>query len=120
MFEFISANSDIIALLITVFAGFFGFIKWLDTRTLNLKNERYDKYILLIGVLSGAKDNKDATIPTTVQIASAWLLLEYKEYYPITVKIFDNPDLEKMSNENWREFVLPQIKLVIEEINSKR
>lgn len=120
MFEFISANSDNITLLIAIFAGLFGFVKWLDARTLKVKNERYDKYIQLIRVLSGSRDNKDASICMTEQIASAWLLLEYKEYYPITLKILDNPDLERMSNEPWQKFVLPQIKLVISEINSKR
>lgn len=120
MLEFISANSDNITLSIASLACLLGFVKWLDARTLKVKNERYDKYIQLIRVLSGSRDNKDASICMTEQIASAWLLLEYKEYYPITLKILDNPDLERMSNEPWQKFVLPQIKLVISEINSKR
>ena len=117
MFEFISENPDNIALLIATFAGLFGLVKWLDARTLTLKNERYDRYIQLIKVLSGSKDSK---ISMTEQIASVWLLLEYKEYYPITLKILDNPDLERMTNEPWQEFILPQIKLVIKEIDPKR
>ena len=119
MFEFISENPDNIALLIATFAGLFGLVKWLDARTLTLKNERYDKYIQLIRVLSGSNDSKDASISMSEQIASAWLLLEYKEYYPITLKILDNPDLERMTNEPWQEFILPQIKRVIKEIDPK-
>ena len=53
MFEFISENPDTLALSIAVIAGLFGFVKWLDARTLKLKNERYVKYIQLIRVLSG-------------------------------------------------------------------
>jgi hypothetical protein len=43
MFEFISENPDTLALSIAVIAGLFGFVKWLDARTLKLKNERYVK-----------------------------------------------------------------------------
>ena len=56
MFEFISENPDTLALSIAVIAGLFGFVKWLDARTLKLKNERYVKYIQLIRVLSGYND----------------------------------------------------------------
>ena len=34
MFEFISENPDTLALSIAVIAGLFGFVKWLDARTL--------------------------------------------------------------------------------------
>jgi len=116
MLELIAENTNQITLIIAIIAGLFAFIKWLDTRNQNLKDERYKKYIQLIRILSGSKINDSASICMTEQIASAWLLLEYKEYYKITLKILDNNDLEKMSNENWQQFVLPQIKLVVEEI----
>ena len=120
MFEFISENPDTLALSIAVIAGLFGFVKWLEARTLKLKNERYVKYIQLIRVLSGYNDNKEASTCITEQVASAWLLLEYKEHYSITLNIFDNPDLEQISNIKWQQFVLPQVKRVILEMKSKQ
>ena len=53
MFEFISENPDTLALSIAVIVGLFGFVKWLDARTLKLKNERYVKYIQLIKYFQG-------------------------------------------------------------------
>ncbi len=101
-----------------IVGGLFAVFKWIDTRKRQLKNERYDKYTKLIKTISGSKANKDEIITFTEQIASAWLLLEYKEYYNLTLKIFENTSLEEMGNENWNKFVLPEIKRVIEEIKN--
>ncbi len=117
--EFISNHADQLTIIFAICAGLFAFIKWLDARNQTLKNERYERYIQHIRILSGSRDNDGAFICMTEQIAAAWLLLEYSEYYHITLKILDNPDLEKMSNEPWQNFVLPQIKQVLEEIKSK-
>ncbi len=114
--EFISQNIDSITLIIAIFAGLFAFIKWIDSRNRELKNERYKKYMQLIRAISGSKETEGASICITEQIASSWMLLEYKEYHKITLKILDNEDLKKMSNDRWQKFVLPQIKKVIEEI----
>ncbi|PCH98594.1 MAG: hypothetical protein COB76_06915 [Alphaproteobacteria bacterium] len=119
MFELIGNHADQITIIIAIFAGLFAFIKWLDTRNQTLKNERYERYIQHIRILSGSKENEGAFICMTEQIAAAWLLLEYSEYFEITLKILDNPDLEKMSNEPWQQFVLPQIKQVIADIKSR-
>lgn len=117
--EFISNHADQLTIIFAICAGLFAFIKWLDARNQTLKNERYERYIQHIRILSGSRDNEGAFICMTEQIAAAWLLLEYSEYYHITLKILDNPDLEKMSNKPWQNFVLPQIKQVLEEIKSK-
>lgn len=114
--EFISQNIDSITLIIAIFSGLFAFIKWIDSRNRELKNERYKKYMQLIREISGSKETEGASICITEQIASSWMLLEYKEYHKITLKILDNEDLKKMSNDRWQKFVLPQIKKVIEEI----
>ena len=119
MLEAVGNNSDQITIVIAILAGLFAFIKWIDTRNQTLKNERYERYIQHIRILSGSKANEGASICITEQIAAAWLLLEYSEYFDISLKILDNPDLTKMSNKPWQDFVLPQIKQVIEEIKSR-
>lgn len=116
--KLIGEISPLLMLIITVGAGLFAFVKWFDERKRELKNKRYERYIQHIRILSGSK-NKAESICITEQIAAAWLLLEYSEYYDITIKILDNPDLERMSNKPWQEFVLPQIEKVIEEIKSR-
>lgn len=73
----------------------------------------------LIRIVSGSKPNEAVSIGMTEQIAAIWFLLEYKEYHHITLKILDNPDLEKMANERWNKFVLPQVRLLTEEIKLK-
>lgn len=118
--KFISQNIDNITLIIAIFAGLFTFIKWIDSRNRELKNERYKKYMQLIKIISGSKETKDSSICMTEQIASLWMLLEYKEYYNITLKILDNEDLKEMSNEPWKKFILPQIEKVIQEISSSK
>lgn len=119
MLELIAQNNNQITMIVAIVAGLCAFLKWLDTRNQNVKNERYNKYIQLIKVLSGSKENDSASICMTEQIASAWFLLEYKEYYKITLKILDNDDLQNMSNKPWQNFVLPQIKLVVQEITNQ-
>lgn len=115
MLELIINQAAIIA---AIFAGFFAFIKWIDARNRALKNERYKQYIRHIKILSGSKETDQSTICMTEQIAAAWFLVEYKEFHLITIKILDNDDLEKMSNEPWKKFVLPHIKKVISEVKN--
>ena len=116
MLELISENNAYITLIIAIGAGLFAFVKWIDSRIQNLRNERYKNYMQLIGTLSGSKENDEYLIAMTEQIAAVWFLLEYKEYYDITLRILDIKELEKMSDSNWQEFVAPQVRLLIEEI----
>ncbi|MCP5405513.1 MAG: hypothetical protein H6922_04755 [Pseudomonadaceae bacterium] len=65
MFELFFQNTGSITLLISIGAGLFGFIKWLDSRNQRLRNERYEKYIQLIRTLSGSKEREDAYVCMT-------------------------------------------------------
>jgi len=113
--EFITQNKDLIGLIVVSLAGLFGFVKWIDTRRRELREKRYKTYMDLIGVISGKR--ADSTIPNiTEQIAATWFLLEYKEYYSITKKIFLDSNLENMANEPWVKHVLPHIHKLIKEI----
>ena len=70
----------------------------------------------LVSTISGKR--ADSTTPNiTEQIAATWFLLEYKEYFDITKRIFSNSDLEKMANEPWVTHVLPHIKMLLKEIS---
>lgn len=112
-------NSLDLTLVVIIFTVFFAFIKWLDSRNQNLRNERYKNYMQLMKILAGSKTANGNSRCMTEQIAAAWLLFEYKEYYELTLKILDNRDLENMSAPEWKNFVAPQIKLLINEIKSK-
>lgn len=114
--QFISQNKDLIGLITVSIAGFFVFVKWIDNRNRELKEKRYKTYMDLIGVISGKR--VDSTTPNlTEQIAAVWFLLEYKEYYEITKKIFSESDLENMANEIWVQHVLPHIYKLLKEIS---
>jgi len=113
--EFISQNKDLIGFFVAIMAGLFTFVRWIDTRNRELKEKRYKTYMDLIGVISGKR--KDSTTPNlTEQIAAIWFLLEYKEYYEITRKIFSDSDFENMSGLLWVQHVLPHIRKLIKEI----
>lgn len=117
--EFISEIKDLIGFVIAIIAGFFAFIKWIDTRNRELKEKRYKNYMDLIGVISGKR--ADSTTPNiTEQIAATWFLLEYKEYYEMTGKIFSDSDLENMANEPWVKHVLPHIRKLLTEISPEQ
>jgi len=117
--EFISQNKDIIGFVIAIIAGSFAFVKWIDTRNRELKEKRYKTYMDLIGVISGKR--ADSTTPNlTEQVAATWFLLEYKEYYEITAKIFSDSDLENMGNALWVQHVLPHIRRLINEITDRQ
>ncbi len=103
-------------IIIGVSAGLFAFIKWLDTRNSELAEKRYMTYMSLVSVISG-KRTDSSTPNLTEQIAATWFLLEYKEYYTITRKIFGNSDLSNMANEPWVNHVLPHIEKLLEEIS---
>ena len=110
--NFLTNNNTQAVWVVAIFVGGFSFIKWIDSRNRSLKNERFSGYMQLIRLLS-----RDSSM--TEQIAAAWALLEYKEYYDVIVKTLDNNDLEKMCNENWRKFVAPQVRLVVKEIKGR-
>lgn len=113
---FVTENKDLIALLTVVFTGLFAFIKWIDSRDRELKEKRYQIYMNLISTVSGKRP--DSTTPNlTEQIAAVWFLVEYKEYYTTTIRIFSDSDLEKMANEPWVEHVLPHIKKLLQTID---
>ncbi|MFH2097334.1 MAG: hypothetical protein ABII24_02195 [bacterium] len=116
MLEFISQNNNLIGIIIISITGSFAFIKWVDSRNRSLKEKRYETYMKLIGVISGKRS--DSTTPNiTEQIAATWFLLEYKEYYDMTKKIFSESDLVNMANEPWVKHVLPHIKKLLKEIS---
>ena len=111
MEDFISNNFNQITFILTVIAGVFAFIKWLDSRNLKIKNDRYQQYIQHIRSFAGCGSN----ISPAEQIASAWFLLEYEEYYKLTLKILDNDLIRVKSSDEW-------VKLseeIIQEIKSK-
>lgn len=115
MLEFITQNTNLIGLITVSITGLFVFIKWLDTRNRELKEKRYETYMNLVSVISGKRS--DSTTPNiTEQIAATWFLLEYKEYYDMTRRIFSDSDLEKMANEPWVTHVLPHIRNLLKEI----
>ena len=116
MLDFISQNKDLISVFTVSLTGLFVFIKWIDARNRELKEKRYKTYMDLIGVISGKR--ADSTTPNlTEQIAAIWFLLEYKEYYGTTIKIFSESKLDKMANEIWIEHVLPHIDKLLKEIS---
>jgi hypothetical protein len=107
--------------LAAIGAGLFGFLKWIDTRNREIKEKRYKTYMDLIGVISGKRH--DSTTPNiTEQIGAVWFLVEYREYYEITKKIFSDCDLEKSGGGSgpWVEHVVPQIHKLIEQIGGPR
>lgn len=116
MIEFITQNKDLIGIVTVSITGLFVFIKWIDNRNRELKEKRYETYMNLIGVVSGKR--LDSTTPNiTEQIAATWFLLEYKEYYDMTKRIFLDSDLENMANETWVKHVLPHINKIVKEIS---
>lgn len=115
MIEFIISNKDLIGVLSVTLAGLFAFIKWLDTRNKELKEARYQSYMELVSLISGNK--KDGTpAKLTEMTAAVWFLLEYKEYYGITKRIFRDSDLENMAEDTWVQHVLPHINKLLNEI----
>lgn len=116
MIQFIEHNKDLLGLIAVVMGGVFVFVKWIDSRNRELKEKRYQNYMDLIGVISGKR--KDSTTPNmTEQIAATYFLLEYKEYYSMTKKIFSSLDLKQISDERWGKHILPHIRTVLEEMN---
>ena len=116
MLEFITGNKDLLSVISVTLAGLFVFIKWLDTRNNELKEQRYKSYMELVSLISGNK--KDSTpAKLTEMTAAVWFLLEYKEYYEITKRIFRDSDLENMAEESWVQHVLPHIKKLLKEIS---
>ncbi|TOA90231.1 hypothetical protein CGK17_16610 [Vibrio parahaemolyticus] len=113
--EFITENKDLIGVLAVVFSGLFAFVKWLDTRKRELREKRYRTYMDLISIISGKR--QDSSAPNiTEQVAAVWFLVEYKEYYKTTVRIFSESDLENMANGPWVQHVLPHITKLIKTI----
>jgi len=78
MLELITENNAYITLMIAIGAGLFAFVKWIDSRNQNLRNERYKSYMQLIRILSGSKTSDEQSVCMTEQIAAAWFLLESK------------------------------------------
>jgi hypothetical protein len=116
MLEFITQNKDILGIITISVTGLFVFIKWIDSRNRELKEKRYETYMNLISVISGKRT--DSTTPNlTEQIAAIWFLLEYKEYYNLTKRIFGDSELADMANEPWIKHVLPHIQKLLAEIS---
>jgi hypothetical protein len=115
MLDFITANTQLMSIIVIVFGGVFAFVKWLDTRNRELKDKHYSKYMDLIGIISGIRP--DGTVPRiTEQIAAIWFLREYKGYNKVTYKIFSALDLDKIANETWTKHVAPEVRLLLQEI----
>lgn len=114
--EFISANTQLFSVAISAVVGFSAFVKWVDSRNRELEEKRYSDYMNLIGVISGTrKDGSPATM--TEEIAATWFLIEYREYYHITERIFSNSDFKNMAPEKWLKNVLPHIENMLSEIS---
>ena len=110
--EFVLQNINSITLIIAIFTGFFAFVKWVDSRNREIRREERKEYIKLISAITGG-------INISEQVASVWMLLEYKKYYRTTLKVLDN-DLwgQSKAPDIWKKYVLPAIKDCIEEIKS--
>ena len=109
--EFISQNIDSITLIIAIFASLFAFIKWIDSRNREIKKEELKEYMKLISVISGGAK-------ITEQVASVYMLLEYKKYYKITLKVLDNDLWKEEINTQWQKYIMPAIKNCVEKIKS--
>ncbi len=116
MLNFITQNTNLVGLITVSLTGGFVFIKWLDARKRELKERRYTTYMALVSIISGKRADS-STANMTEQIAATWFLLEYKEYYDITKKIFLNNDFENMADPLWVTHVLPHIKMLLKEIS---
>lgn len=116
MLEFISQNNSLIGIMVVSLTGLFAFIKWIDSRNRALKENRYATYMNLVCIISGKRT--DSTTPNiTEQIAATWFLLEYREYYEMTKRIFSESDLKNMANGPWVLHVLPHIEKLLKEIS---
>jgi hypothetical protein len=65
----------------------------------------------LISVISGGWK-------ITEQVASVYVLLEYKKYYKTTLKVLNNSLWNEEDDIQWQRYILPAIRNYIEEINS--
>ncbi len=119
MLQFLTENNTQITLVIAIIAGVFAFVKWLDSRNQSLRDKRFENYMKLMRMISGVSPNGDGSVGITEQIAAIWFLLEYKEYHDITLKILDNSGFEGNANGLVKQLVLPQIKLLVEEIKKR-
>lgn len=119
MLNFITQNQSLIGTIIVSITGLFAFIKWIDSRNRALKEKRYSTYMGLISTISG-KSVDSISPKLTEQIAATWFLLEYKEYYNMTKRIFSNSDLKNMANKPWVDHVLPHIEKLIKEISEQK
>lgn len=52
-FDFITSNSSLLSVIVTVCGGLFGFIKWIDSRNSELREKRYVRYMELVGTIAG-------------------------------------------------------------------
>jgi hypothetical protein len=109
--EFIAQNIYSITFVITIFAGLFAFAKWIDSRNREIKKEELKEYMRLISVISGGGK-------ITEQVASVYMLLEYKKYYKTTLKVLDNGLWNEENDTQWQKYILPAIRNCIKEINS--
>lgn len=116
MIQFITENTALVGLITISFTGLFALIKWFDTRKRELADKRYNTYMDLIGVIAGKR--KDSSTPNfTEQVAATWFLVEYKEYYHITKRIFADSNMEKMSTNQWVSIVGSHVKKMLIEIS---
>ncbi len=114
--QLLENNKDFIGLIIAFLTGAFVLIKWLDTRKRELKEKRYQTYMHLVGITSGKRPDSSIS-NATEQIAAIWFLLEYKEYYKVTKRVFSNENKFKgMADDFWMEHVYPHTESLLKEI----
>jgi hypothetical protein len=90
--------AQLVTVLVPVFAGLFGLLKYLDVRNRELKAQRYQAYSEVIRSLSG--ERSDGSHPYLVeQISAIYRLEEFREFKEITIQILE----ASMTNESWNK-----------------
>jgi hypothetical protein len=96
------------------------FWKWVDTRNREIKEKRHSKYMELINLAVGkCPDGRQPMMPE--EIAAVWFLLEYKEYYSITSKVFSDDNVRNNQTvPAWNEQIRPAVDSLLEKISRRQ
>ncbi len=120
--EYFKYLGPILTFIAAFIATYSAFIRWYVSYKQSISDNRYNNYVKLVKTIFGGKDSKDEIIPYSVQIASLWLLLEYKEYYLISLKIFRHESVGRLPQNapesciRWQQEVATEINVIICEI----
>ncbi|MBI5910692.1 MAG: hypothetical protein HY848_12165 [Betaproteobacteria bacterium] len=103
MMEFISTNSALLGVIITVCGGVFAFIKWNDQRRRELQERRFEQYWKLLNV------SQEKKVLAKHKVALL-LLKKYPEYGSETIEFLEDA---KKVNHPWTEQNRGQVDSVI-------